>query len=432
MTDLLPLPTSRADVKRIQSERKKIAFERAKTAKWYHGKLDHIDVNQLDDPAVWGQIPIVTKDILREFDHADFMENFNVAPPEDIAEYWRSGGSTGKPVFYPRTFKDVEYGLESWARTYPEMGIVPGDLCHISFPIGIHPAGQIWARSAHQMGVGMNWVGAGNAVPTEAQIDLILALKPTVLISMPGFALNLVNIADTKGIDLSTSSIRLVICSAETLSDAKREKLGRRFGAEVFDVFGMSEAGLMGGESTAHDGIHIWDDMYYCEVVDEETSEILPYREVGTFCVTPLYTNNATPFLRWNSGDAVQIIERGASDSKEAELFTMIKHAARTTGFFKIKGVNVNHTDFEDFMFRNEDINDFQVVLRTTDNDLEQMRVLIEVKRGSDEQAVHETVTTEIKRVFEVSADVEVQEIGTLATAFAASIKAPRFVDERK
>jgi phenylacetate-CoA ligase len=277
----------------------------------------------------------------------------------------------------------------------------------------------------------MNWVGAGNAVPTEAQIDLILALKPTVLISMPGFALNLANIADTKGIDLSTSSVRIVICSAETLSDAKREKLSRRWGAEVFDVFGMSEAGLMGGESTAHDGIHIWDDMYYCEVVDEETGEILPYGETGTFCVTPLFTNNATPFLRWNSGDIVQIIEHGASKSKEAELFTMIKHAARTTGFFKIKGVNVNHTEFEDFMFRNEDINDFQAILSIGDDDLEKMRVLIEVKRGSDEKAVQETVTTEIKRVFEVTANVEVQEIGTLATAFAASIKAPRFVDER-
>ena len=431
MTDLLPLPASRDEVRKIQSERKKIAFVRAKTAKWYHGKLDHIDGNKLDDPEVWGQIPIVTKEILRKFDHAEFMENFNVAPPEDIAEYWRSGGSTGKPVFYPRTFEDVKYGLESWARTYPAMGIKPGDLCHISFPIGIHPAGQIWARSAHQMGVGMNWVGAGNAVPTEAQIDLILALKPTVLISMPGFALNLVNIADTKGIDISTSSVRIVICSAETLSDAKREKLSRRWGAEVFDVFGMSEAGLMGGESSAHDGIHIWDDMYYCEVVDEETGEILPYGETGTFCVTPLFTNNATPFLRWNSGDIVQIIEHGASKSKEAELFTMIKHAARTTGFFKIKGVNVNHTEFEDFMFRNEDINDFQAILSIGDDDLEKMRVLIEVKRGSDEKAVQETVTTEIKRVFEVTANVEVQEIGTLATAFAASIKAPRFVDER-
>ena len=144
------------------------------------------------------------------------MDNFNVARATEIAEYWRSGGTTGKPVFYPRTFDDVKYGLESWARTFPAINIGPGDLCHISFPLGIHPAGQIWARSAHQMNVGMNWVGAGNAVSSEAQVDLILALKPTILISMSSFALHLINVADTKGIDLSESTISIVICSAET------------------------------------------------------------------------------------------------------------------------------------------------------------------------------------------------------------------------
>ncbi len=277
----------------------------------------------------------------------------------------------------------------------------------------------------------MNWVGAGNAVPSEAQVDLILALKPTVLISMSSFALHLVNVADTKGIDLSESSVKIVICSAETLSDAKREKLARRWSAKVYDVFGMSEAGLMGCEGDAHDGIHIWSDMYYCEVVDEETGELVPEGETGTFCVTPLFTNNATPFLRWNSGDIVRLIEKGKSSGKIAELFPMIQHAARTTGFFKIRGVNLNHSEFEDFMFRNPDINDFQAILETGDDDLENMRVKIEIKRGADTDAVAAAMVDEIKRVFEISAIIDVQELGTLAKAFEASIKAPRFVDER-
>ena len=189
MTELMRFPSSREEILLIQRERKRLAFERAKQAPWYRNKLSGIDVNKLDDPEVWSQVPILTKDILRRFDHDEFIENFNIAPTTDIAEYWRSGGTTGKPVFYPRTFEDVNYGLESWARTFPAIGIDSQDLCHISFPLGIHPAGQIWARSAHQKNVGMNWVGAGNSVPSEAQIDLILTLKPTVLISMSSFAL---------------------------------------------------------------------------------------------------------------------------------------------------------------------------------------------------------------------------------------------------
>src|SRR5262245_49760401 len=110
----LPLPISRAEIKAIQSERKRIAFERARKLPWYEGKPDKIDASRLDDKAEWEKIPILDKEILRKFDHADFMRDFSCAPSADIAEYWRSGGSTGKPVFYPRTFDDVTYGLLTW------------------------------------------------------------------------------------------------------------------------------------------------------------------------------------------------------------------------------------------------------------------------------------------------------------------------------
>lgn len=432
MTLPLDLPASREEIQLIQSERKKLAFERAKTAPWYQGKLDKIDERHLDEPEEWAKIPILDKDTLRKMDHAEFMDQLCIAKPEEIAEYWRSGGTTGKPVFYPRTFEDVDYGLLSWGRSFPCIGIEPGDSCHISFPIGIHPAGQIWARSAHAFGVGMIWAGAGNAIPSMAQLELILTLKPTVLIAMSSFGLHLANLADANGIDLASSSIRKIVCSAETLSDAKREKLGRTWGAKVYDVFGMSEAGLMGAEGDAHDGIHIWTDLFYVEVVDTETGQPVPEGEVGTFCVTPLYTGHATPFLRWNSGDIVRYIDKGASGHREAELFPMIKHANRTTGFFKIRGVNVNHSEFEDFMFQKPAVNDFQGVLVTDESGLESLKIRMEVKRGEDPEAVSASVQDDIKRVFEVNAVMDVLELGTLAKDFEKSIKAPRFVDQRE
>ena len=428
---ILPLPKSRAEIRKIQSERKKLAFERAKRARWYQGKLDHIDANKLDDPAEWQKIPIIDKDVLRRMSHAEFMDQLCIVPKEQIAKYWRSGGTTGKPVFYPRTFEDVKYGLLSWGRSFPAMGIGAGDLCHISFPIGIHPAGQIWARSAHDFGVGMSWVGAGNAVPSAAQLELIQTLKPTVLIAMSSFALHLANLADASGIDLRGQSVRKIVCSAETLSDAKREKLGRTWNAEVYDVFGMSEAGLMGAEGRAHDGIHIWTDLFYIEVADPATGRQLPEGEVGTFCVTPLWTGHATPFLRWNSGDLVRYIDQGASGGTYAELFPMIKHANRTTGFFKVRGVNVNHSEFEDFMFRNPSVNDFQGVLVTDQSALETLRVRVEVKRGVDARIVCAEIASAVKKTFEITPEIELLELGTLAKQLESSIKAPRFVDQR-
>lgn len=432
MTDLLPLPDSRDQIRQIQSERKRVAFELAKTTPWYKGKLNHINADKLDDPEVWQQIPIVDKDILRQLDHKQFMEQFCIAPRRDIAEYWRSGGTTGTPVFYPRTFRDVEYGMVTWGRSFPAMDIGPGDLCHISFPIGIHPAGQVWARSAHMFGVGMAWVGAGNSVPSAVQLGLIQSLEPTVLIAMPSFALHLANLAAEQGLDLRESSVTKIICSAEPLSDTKREKLGRTWGAEIFNVFGMSEAGLMGAEGRAHDGIHIWSDMFFIEVVDPETGEMLPPGEEGHLCQTPLWTGHATPFLRWNAGDIVRYVDQGESGGKFAELFPMIRHANRTTGFFKIRGVNINHAEFEDFVFAIPAINDFQAVLVTDDSDLETLEVRIEIARGEDPGQIAAALGDGVKKTFEMAARIEVLEIGTLARLFESSIKAPRFVDERR
>lgn len=426
------LPRSRVEIERIQRERKKVAFARAKTVPWYRGRLDHVDPDRVDDPAEWEKIPVLDKDVLRTFDHGEFMRQFCAVPRTEIAEYWRSGGTTGRPVFYPRTYDDVAYGLVSWGRSFPCIGLGEADLCHISFPIGVHPAGQVWARSAHLYRVGMAWVGAGNATPSNVQLDLIQTLQPTCFMGMSSFALHLATLAEARGYDLAQSSVRKVVCTAETLSDAKRAKIGRQWGAEVYDVFGMSEAGLMGAENAAHDGIHIWTDLFFVEVIDPATGRRVADGEVGTFCVTPLWTNHATPFLRWNSGDLVKFLPQSAGSGRYAELFPMIKHAARTTGFFKIRGVNVNHAEFEDLMFRNGHVTDFQAVLLTDGRtSLETLKVRVEVKRGGDVPSVCSGIADAVKRTFEVMPLVEPLDLGTLAAEFEKSVKAPRFVDQR-
>jgi len=108
------------------------------------------------------------------------------------------------------------------------------------------------------------------------------------------------------------------------------------------------------------------------------------------------------------------------------------RHEVRAPGFLKIRGVNINHAEFEDFVFSIPPVNDFQAVLVTDDNDLETLNVRIEVRRGEDADAIAADMAERIKMVFEMSARIDVLEIGTLARLFESSIKAPRFVDERK
>ncbi|MEJ0071818.1 MAG: AMP-binding protein [Pseudomonadota bacterium] len=326
----LPLPKSRAEIEAIQRTRKRVALENAKRAPFYRGKLDHVDPQKLDDPAEWAKIPILDKDMLRALSDREFYAAFCL--PGVVAEYWRSGGSTGVPLFYPRSPADMDYALLSFARVFQCTGCTPGQKAHLSFPLGIHPVGQVLARAAQREGIAVNWAGSGTSTPSTLQIELIQRLEPDIWLGMSSYGLHLANLAELRGIDLARGSVRKILCSAEPLSDAKRAKIARAWGAEVFDTFGMTEAGMMGAEAAARDGLHVWTDLYVIEVVDPATGQPVAEGTVGALIVTPLWTNTITPFLRWSSGDLVTYRAEGRSDGPFS-VFPVVKHAHRTTGF---------------------------------------------------------------------------------------------------
>ena len=396
---------------------------------WRKRLPKNLSLERLDDPEVWRSIPILDKDMLRAMSDAQFYGEFCVQEHDGIAEYWRSGGVTGAPLFYPRSFRDMEAGLESFARTFDCAGRGRGDRAHVSFPMGIHPVGQVFSRCAASRGIGVNWAGSGTSTPSALQLELIQRLKPTIWLGMSSYALHLANLAEAKGIELS---VKTVMTSAEPVSRAKRDKIERTWGAKLADTFGMTEAGMMGAESRDDEpgsGFRIWSDLYFIEVLDPKTLEPAREGEVGTLVVTSLWSNNVTPFLRWSSGDLVTYSE--ADDGRGPfSVFPRVKHAHRTAGFFKIRGVNLGHQDLEDFMFRHLEIGDFRAeAVNEGDNDI--LRLCIELKRGSDAQRISTEISLQIKNKFELSPQVVVLETGTLAREFEANVKAARFVDRR-
>ena len=423
----LPLPTSRDEIAKIQSARKKIALQKARRAPFHKGRLDLVDEDKLDDPDEWRKIPLLTKDELRAIPPEKFFSEFCHAPMDQVAELWRSGGSTGVPLFYPRTFEDLPYCILSFARNLIAPGLGDKDTAHLSFPLGIHPVGHAYARACQEFKIGVNWAGAGT--PSALQIDLLDRLQPTVWMGMSSYGIHLANLAEDSGIDLAGGSVNTILCSAEAVSGSKREKIKRMWGAELWDGFGMTEAGMMGGESEAHDGFHIWTDLFDIEVIDLETGEPVEEGEEGGLVVTPLFTNNATPFIRWSSGDIVVYEERGATDGP-LSVFPIIRHAHRTVGFFKVRGVNINHQELEDFLFDFPDLVDFKSEL-ITNRDIDTLRISIEVLHSGNPGALTAQITEGIKNKFEVSPAVEVLARGTLAREFENSVKAPRFVDRR-
>jgi phenylacetate-CoA ligase len=430
MAPSLKLPHSHAEIDAIQSDRKRHAVEQARRAPFYKGKLDHVDIDRLDDPDEWRKIPILDKEMLRALDDRKFYEDFCLESDDGVAEYWRSGGTTGAPLFYPRSFADINAAMVGFARAYDCAGCQIRGRVHVSFPLGIHPVGQMFSRAASLRDIAVNWAGSGTTTPSAMQLELIDRLRPSIWMGMSSYGLHLANLAEARGLDLASGSVEMVLCSAEPLSDAKRSKLSRQWGAQVRDTFGMTEAGLMGAEDATGEGFRVWTDMFLIEVLDQATNAPVAEGEVGGLVVTPLWTNNITPFLRWSSGDLVTW-RRGGGGDGPFSVFPLVKHAHRTSGFFKVRGINLNHSEFEDFIFRNADINDFKVEL-VSESDLDTLLLSVEVRRQIDASAAAGALKTAVRDQFGLTPKVVVVEIGTLAKEFEASVKVPRFTDRRQ
>ena len=302
-------PKSRAEIERIQRERKRVAVERARQSPFLRKR---IPTGNVED--IWHKIPLLTKEELRQIPPERFHDEFCIQPRTKVVEYWRSGGATGRPLFYPRSAEDMKHNILIFERAWALIGANADDCAHISFPLGVHPVAHLYARAAINLGIGTVWCGAGTNTPSETQLELIDHLKPSLWIGMASYGLHLANLAEAKGFDLKASTVKKIIVAAEPLSPVKREKLETRLGRR-------------GVRPLRHDRRRVrlrrgarppWPArlrrQFFAEVVDEKSGEPLAEGEVGSLVVTPLWSNRMTPFLRWSSGDLVSISSKGAGD----------------------------------------------------------------------------------------------------------------------
>jgi phenylacetate-CoA ligase len=413
-------PVSVSQVENIQRERKRVAVERALQSRFLKKRIPK---GPIED--IWQRIPVLTKEELRSIPPERFHDEFCIQPCTKAVEYWRSGGATGRPLFYPRSAEDMQHGLLAFERAWALIGATADDCAHISFPLGVHPVAHLYARAAINRGIGTVWCGAGTNTPSEVQLELIDHLKPTIWLGMASYGLHLANLAESRNYDLAASSVEKIIVAAEPLSPVKRKKLEDAWGAQVFDHFGMTEAAFVAGEGVSEQGMHVWADQFFVEVVDEKTGEPLPEGQVGSLVVTPLWNNTMTPFLRWSSGDLVSLERNRSPDKNPWSVFPLLKHTRRTIGFFKVRGVNINHADLEDALFRDPDVVDFRAeVVNEGDNDA--LRLFVESRSG---QAAN--VADAVRKTFQIAPEVTLLARGTIAREFEAAVKPPRFVDKR-
>ena len=407
------------------------AFANAWRSPFVRRKLEEAGLSPGQVPSLeeLRRIRPTTKDELREMSNEQFYEDVVISAPAEVATVWRSGGVTGRPLFYPRAKADYGPLLESFKRTLDMAGVGPGDLLHNSFPLGAHPLGHMFCYASLALGAGCLPAGSGHNTPTETQIQLLFDLKPTVWAGLASYLVHMGHVAESMGRDPRSAGLRLIVNSGEALTPAKRERIEATWGARLVSQYGMSECSMMGGECEAADGFHVWTDMFVLEILDPATWDPVPPGEVGMVVVTPIHNSHSTPFLRWASGDMASLHE-DCSCRGPYSVFPRLRLAGRTAGFIKVKGVNINDQELEDVLLRVGGLADFMAWVETMEGS-DRLRVEIETAEGLEPAAGRAQVAQRIAAIFEVRPVVESLPRGTIAKRLEADVKQVRVRDVR-
>lgn len=409
------------------------AFANAWRSPFFRRRLEAAAIPEgvVPHPDAFRRIEPTTKEQLRELSVEEFRSEIVIADRTEVATVWRSGGVTGRPLFYPRARADFPALRESFGRVLDMAGVRPGDLMLNSFPLGVHPLGHMFGHAAEDRGIGCIPAGSGTNTPTLAQVQLLHDLQPTVFAGLASYFAHLGHVGASLGLDPRHAGVRVIITSGEPITPAKRRRIEATWGARLFDSFGMSECSMMGAECEAGDGFHVWTDMFHLEILDEERAwSPVPEGEAGQLVVTPLHNSHATPFLRWVSGD-VASIHSTCTCSGPYGGFPRVRLLGRTSAFSKVKGVNIDHQAMEDLLLGLEHVADFAVWVEEAEGE-DRLRIEVEVAERSETPAAVELVGDRVRAAFEVRPVVEVRDRGTIAGRLESEVKQIRVRDVRK
>jgi phenylacetate-CoA ligase len=253
------------------------------------------DLKQLSDIS---KFPFTVKDDLRR----NYPFGMFAVPRKEVTRIHASSGTTGKPTVVGYTSNDISNWSDLMARSLRAGGVRRGDIAHVAYGYGLFTGGLGAHYGAERLGCTVIPMSVGQI---EKQIQLIQDFKPRVIMVTPSYMLALADEFERKGIEPRTSSIEIGMFGAEPWSDAMRTEIETRFNMQAIDLYGLSEVigpGVACECVETKDGLHIWEDHFYPEVIDPATGEVLPDGEKGELVFTSL-TKEAFPIIRYRTRD---------------------------------------------------------------------------------------------------------------------------------
>ncbi|SFN85253.1 phenylacetate-CoA ligase [Geodermatophilus obscurus] len=282
---------------------------------------------------------------------ADLRENYPfgmfAVPRERVRRVHASSGTTGRPTVVGYTERDLDTWATVMARSIRAAGGRPGDVLHNAYGYGLFTGGLGAHYGAERLGCTVVPVSGGMSA---RQVQLITDFAPRVVMVTPSYMLALVDEFEKQGLDPRASSLEIGIFGAEPWTEQMRREMEERLDIQAVDIYGLSEVmgpGVAQECVETKDGLHVWEDHFYPEVIDPATEEVLPEGEVGELVFTSL-TKEAMPVVRYRTRDLTRLLPGTARPGMRR----MEKVTGRTDDMVILRGVNLFPTQIEEVVLR--------------------------------------------------------------------------------
>lgn len=381
------------------------------------------DLRGLEDLAC---LPFITKEDLRD----SYPLGLFAVPMSEVVRLHASSGTTGRQVLVPYTRADLEVWTTAMMRTLMLFGVGPDDVVQNAYGYGLFTGGLGVHYAAEALGATVVPVSGGNA---ERQITVMRDFGATVICSTPSFFLQVIDRAQELGVDLRGLRLRTGVFGAEPWSEEMRCRIQQAAGIEAFDIYGLAEIVGPGvaGECSAHQGLHVLEDLFFPEIVDPACGRPLPDGEEGELVLTTL-SKQAMPMLRYRTGDITAICPGTCPCGRTLRRMRRVSH--RSDDLFIVRGVNVYPAQIESALLGVKGTLPHYHIVLTDRDGREQAEVRIEVtpEMFSDRigvlEELQDKLTRKIAQAVGVHLDVRLVEPRTLARSEG---KARRVLDQR-
>jgi phenylacetate-CoA ligase len=368
------------------------------------------------------RFPFTTKADLRD----NYPFGMFALPVDQVRRIHASSGTTGQPTVVGYSDNDLNAWSDLMARSIRAAGGRPGMKVHVAYGYGLFTGGLGAHYGAERLGCTVIPVSGGM---TSRQVQLIRDFRPEIIMVTPSYLLTIVDEFEKQGVDPRTSSLRIAILGAEPWTEQMRTEIEQRLDLDAVDIYGLSEVmgpGVAQESVETKDGLHIWEDHFYPEVIDPTTGEVLPDGERGELVFTSL-TKEALPIVRYRTRDLTRLLPGTARPSMRR----MEKVTGRTDDLIILRGVNVFPTQIEELVLATPALAPhFQLLLRRPER-MDTMTVRVEA-RGELPVEQREPLGTELQSLVKdkmgVTVEVEVVDPDTLERSVG---KLRRVIDER-